>query len=177
MEKYEKETSNFQQRRQDLDAENTNLKSYLKELQTLVKQEEEKDESLRDSVKTLDYTEHVIRQAALKYDGELKICRLVRDKLKKLRTKAEQDKREQDFYLDRIIAHCHQMEFMNEAFKRQISAQKQEQDQLNTFTLEAITEVEALQIEKVQLQRAWNDTISVVKARDQAIHAAKETLQ
>lgn len=38
------------------------------------------------------------------------------------------------------------------------------------------TEIEALQIEKTHLQRAWNETVNVVRVRDDAIKAARDIL-
>jgi hypothetical protein len=94
--------------------------------------------SLRESVKALDYTEHVVRQAAEKYEGELKIRQLVNEKLEKLRAKAESEKRDQDFYLDKLLTHVQSMELMNSGIKRQIQAHLDEQSQLNTYINEAV---------------------------------------
>lgn len=93
---------------------------------------------LRNSVKALDYTEHVVRTAAEKYEGELRIRQLVNEKLEKLRAKAESEKRDQDFYLDKVLTHVQSMELLNAGIKRQIQAHVNEQAQLNTYITEAV---------------------------------------
>ncbi|XP_035712934.1 coiled-coil domain-containing protein 40 [Folsomia candida] len=177
MERYEKEMDTMNKKRDKIEKKAKELKVVLGEMKAEVRKEEEKELTLRDSMKALDYTEHVVRTAAEKYEGELKIRHLVNEKLEKLRAKAESDKRDQDFYLDKVLTHMQSMELINAGIKRQIQAHVDEQSQLNTYINEAVTEIEALQIEKLHLQRAWNETVAVVRVRDDAIKAARETFQ
>jgi hypothetical protein len=89
-------------------------------------------------VKTLDFTEHVVREAAEKYDGELKTRVLVDEKLARMRTRGEAEKRDQDFFLDRILSHVQHMELVNAGIRRQIDAHRDEQKQIQLYINEAV---------------------------------------
>jgi len=86
----------------------------------------------------LDFTEHVVREAASKYEGEVKSRALVDEKIEKMRAKSEAEKRDQDFYLDKILTHVQHMELINSGIRRQIEAHRNEQKELQTYINEAV---------------------------------------
>ena len=81
--------------------------------------------------------EWCVRQAAEEFDGELKIRQLIDEKFEKLRQKTEIEKRDQDFYLDKILTHIQRLEQANEGIQRQIMAHNEEQKELTNFITEA----------------------------------------
>ena len=81
--------------------------------------------------------EWCVRRAALEYDGDLQISHKVDEQYQKLRNSTEIEKRDQDFYLDRIMTHVQTMEQANDGIQRQINAHLDEQRDLNNFIAEA----------------------------------------
>jgi hypothetical protein len=110
----------------------------------------------------LDYTEHVVRQAAERYDGELKIRQLVGAKDK--------------FVLIKRNKTSSTLTLTKQCTEATINICILQIKNVNHFSFNFRTEIDALQIEKQHLQRAWNDTISVVRSRDDALNAAREAL-
>jgi len=94
------------------------------------------ERELMKVIKKLDFSEHVIREAAEKFEGELKIRQLIDDKIQKMKEKSETEKRDQDFYLDKVLTHVHQMEQVNAGIQRQIMAHKEEQIEINSYITE-----------------------------------------
>lgn len=161
VEKYEKEMHKMREKREKIEEKTKELREFLQEIRDKCQKEEERGETygkvnccdfdltvtyssffnieleLRESVKTLDYTEHVVRQAAEKYEGQLKIRQLIGEKLEKMRAKAEAEKRDQDFYIDKVLTHVQHMEIINSGIKRQIQAHQEEQAQLSVYINEA----------------------------------------
>lgn len=176
MEKYEKDLTKVSDKRTKIENATTSLKENVKCLKGELDCEENRERELVQSMKTLDYSEYVVRQAAEKYDGELKIRQHIDEKIEKMKEQSEKQKRDTDFYIDKVMTQIQQMEQINEGIQRQINAHLEEQKQMTTYINEAITEIEALQIEKIHLQRAWNETISVVKTRDDALSAARKAV-
>lgn len=176
MEKYDKDLARFTDKRAKTEGSTGQLKEKLKRLRDELECEECRERELTQSMKTLDYSEFVVRQACEKYDGELKIRQFIDEKLEKMKEQSEKQKRDTDFYIDKVMTQVQQMEQINEGIQRQIQAHLEEQKQMTTYINEAITEIEALQIEKIHLQRAWNETISVVRSRDDALLAARRAV-
>ncbi|CAL8074418.1 unnamed protein product [Orchesella dallaii] len=176
MDKYDKDLIKMSEKRTKTEAATEKLKGDLKCLKQELDCEENKERELVQSMKTLDYSEFVVRQAAEKYDGELKIRQLIDDKIEKMKEQSEKQKRDQDYYIDKVMTQIQHMEQINEGIQRQINAHIEEQKQMTTYINEAVTEIEALQIEKIHLQRAWNETISVVRSRDDALVAARKAV-
>ena len=85
----------------------------------------------------MDMMEWCVRQAAREYDGEILIAQKIDEQYEKLKSQTEIEKRDQDFYLDRIMSHVQQMEQANSGIQRQISAHLDEQRDLNTLISEA----------------------------------------
>lgn len=176
MEKYEKDLLRVSDKRIKTEAGTKELKDSLQCLREEQDCEESRERELIQSMKTLDYSEYVVRQAAEKYDGELKIRQLIDEKIEKMKEQSEKQKRDTDYYIDKVMTQIQHMEQINEGIQRQINAHLEEQRQMTTYINEAITEIEALQIEKIHLQRAWNETISVVRTRDDALVAARKAV-
>jgi len=89
-------------------------------------------------VQSMDYSEFVVRQAAEKYDGELKIRQFIDDKIEKMKEQSEKQKRDQDYYIDKVMTQIQHMEQINEGIQRQINAHLEEQQQMTTYINEAV---------------------------------------
>ncbi len=81
--------------------------------------------------------EWCVRQAARDYDGQIQISQKIDEQYEKLKSQTEIEKRDQDFYLDRIMSHVQEMEQANAGIQRQINAHLDEQRDLNQFISEA----------------------------------------
>jgi hypothetical protein len=89
------------------------------------------------NVKEMDLMEWCVRQAARDYDGQIQISQKIDEQYEKLKSQTEIEKRDQDFYLDRIMSHVQEMEQANAGIQRQINAHLDEQRDLNQFISEA----------------------------------------
>ncbi|CAG7836266.1 unnamed protein product [Allacma fusca] len=177
LEKYDKDLEGLKERRSEVERDTEVVVQDCELAKKKLDEEVENEKRVMKSIKEIDMMEWCVRQAAQEFDGELKIRQLVDEKFEKLRYKTELEKRDQDFYLDKILTHVQRMEQANEGIQRQIQAHNEEQKELSTYIAEAETEIEAIHIEKTHLQRAWNETVTVVRSRDEALNAARETLK
>ena len=154
------------------------------------------EKKIMKSVKEIDIMEWCVRQAVKEYDSELRTRQMIDEKYEKQKMRILAEKTDQDFYLDRVISHILQMEQANLGIQRQIEAHHEEQKELKAFINDAEyvskliifqlvssancgcfrMEIESLEIEKKQLLKAWNDSLSVVRCRDEALNAARRIL-
>lgn len=104
----------------------------------------------------------VMKRAAEKADGEVVL--------------AEQHKKKQDFLVDRLTQKVDRLHEEIAMFEAQCLAQEEETKSAQRALVEAVTEIEAIELEKKQLYQQWQSSLIGMCRRDEAFAAMQQAL-
>ena len=91
--------------------------------------------------------------------------------------KAEQLKKKQDLYVDRLVERLDKLREEITMYEAQMTAQSQETKVTKEALTEAHMEIESINLEKKQLFQQWNSSLIGMRRRDEAHSAMQEALK
>ncbi|CAH3039798.1 unnamed protein product [Pocillopora meandrina] len=131
---------------------------------------------LRTEVENLAARLHYMEEAKEDVRADIAVMRRAAEKADTEVTKAELEKKKQDLLVDRLTQTVDRLREEIDMFETQCAAQMEETKAAQKALSEAITEIEALQLEKKQLTQQWYSSLIGMRRRDEAYAAMQEAL-
>uniref|UniRef100_A0A8C2FQT9 Coiled-coil domain containing 40 n=1 Tax=Cyprinus carpio TaxID=7962 RepID=A0A8C2FQT9_CYPCA len=98
-------------------------------------------------------------------------------KAQKARTQAEENKHQQDLYVERLIKHVEKLSEQISLYEVQIIAQTEQTKAAKEALSEAQLELDSVVIERRQLLQQWNSSLLMMRRRDETYTAMQEELR
>jgi len=131
---------------------------------------------LRTEVENLAARLHYMEEAKEDVRADIAVMKRAAEKVDTEVTKAEMEKKKQDLLVDRLTQTVDRLREEIDMFETQCTAQLEETKAAQKALSEAITEIEALQLEKKQLTQQWYSSLIGMRRRDEAFAAMQEAL-
>ncbi|XP_043097267.1 coiled-coil domain-containing protein 40 [Puntigrus tetrazona] len=109
--------------------------------------------------------------------SDIKAIRNASHKAQKERTQAEENKHQQDLYVERLIKHVEKLSEQISLYEVQIVAQTEQTKAAKEALSEAQLELDSVVVERRQLLQQWNSSLLMMRRRDETYTAMQEELR
>ncbi|CAI8056769.1 Coiled-coil domain-containing protein 40 [Geodia barretti] len=147
------------------------LKDLYRQMLDTLKTERQQTVELRQEVEEVTGRLRFLTEAHQTVQGDIALTRRATEKTTSDVAKAEEDKLNQDLYLDRLTSQIASLDEQIALYDAQHSAQCHETKAVKENLTEASLELEALLLEKKKLLQQWNSTLIGMRRRDEAYAA------
>ncbi|XP_032234443.2 coiled-coil domain-containing protein 40 [Nematostella vectensis] len=135
-----------------------------------------KARELRTEVENIAARLHYMEEAKEDVRSDISVMRRAAEKADTEVNKAESEKKKQDLLVDRLTLTVDHLREEINMYEAQCIAQLEETKAAKKALSEAITEIEALQLEQKQLLQQWNSSLIGMRRRDEAYAAMQDAL-
>ncbi|XP_028395247.1 coiled-coil domain-containing protein 40-like [Dendronephthya gigantea] len=142
----------------------------------LLVEQRKKAEELRSEVENLASRVLYMREAKEDVRSDIAVMRRAAEKAHGEVSQAEQLKKKQDFLVDRLTQKVDRLHEEITMYEAQTLAQEEETRSAQRTLAEAVTEIEAIELEKKQLYQQWQSSLIGMSRRDEAFAAMQQAL-
>ncbi|RDD45702.1 Coiled-coil domain-containing protein 40 [Trichoplax sp. H2] len=175
----EKEHDDFNQLYKNRQASETDLnetrqqyKQLVDKLDQLIQKRDQLQSEMEKTAAQLTYMENAKRDIK----SDIAVMRRAAEKANEEISKAEEEKQQQDLFINRITEVIQKQEEKIRLYEAQCKAQTEETKAARTLVSDATTEIESINFEKKQLMQQWNSSLIGLRRRDEALAGLRKAI-
>ncbi|CAB3982035.1 Hypothetical predicted protein [Paramuricea clavata] len=154
----------------------SNVKEIHQKNTNILSDQRKKVQELRTEVENLASRVLYMQEAKGDVRSDIAVMKRAAEKAHGEVTEAEQLKKKQDFLVDRLTQKVDRLHEEIAMYDAQTLAQEEETRSAQRTLSEAVTEIEAIQLEKKQLYQQWQSSLIGMSRRDEAFAAMQQAL-